>query len=496
MIVRASILFLALLMSAAAPASAERRVALVIGNSDYQVAVKLPNTRIDAESMTRMLTGQGFTVIAGLNLTQQRMADKLAEFATAASDSDVALFFYAGHAIQVAGRNLLVPVEADIKSEIHANAQTIDMEQVMHAAMSTAKVKIVLLDACRDNPFAEPLKRSMGATRSVAVGSKGLAEMKPGEGSLIAFATGPGQAALDGRTGGNSPFTKSLLTHLAAPGLEIRHALTQARAQVKSETNNQQVPWENTNLTGFLYLNKDGSGPAQVAALTPAATPMAARADAPPAGSGGNKSDEQRMWDSAESLNTAPGFQAYLEKYPFGHYATMANAKLAALSTPRSVGTGAPVTASGDATQITEDALELDRSDWRNVQQRLVYAGHSVKVDGKVGDGTRDAIKDWQKSQKLASTGFLNKSQYDAIRAIPAPSGTTASAGGSGKVAKRSGDDDDDEKPRKRSYSSGSSGGSRSQQSSGSGPSVSSQQVLQGVLAIGAGVAIGRAIRR
>ena len=234
------------------PASAERRVALVIGNGAYKAATALPNTRNDAQAIAALLKAQQFEVISGVDLSKSAMSDKLLEFAKAASEADVALFFYAGHGIQVSGRNFLIPVDADLKSELHANLQAIDTDFVLNQTMGTAKVKLVLLDACRDNPFVGQIRRSMTATRSVSVGA-GLAEMRPGEGTLVAFATGPGQTALDG-TGRHSPFTQALLDNVATPGLEIRHALTRVRAQVQEQTNKQQLPWENTNMTGFFFL--------------------------------------------------------------------------------------------------------------------------------------------------------------------------------------------------------------------------------------------------
>lgn len=475
----------ALLFAWCGEALAERRVALVIGNSNYANTIKLPNTRNDAEALAALLKSQGFQVIKGVDLTKAAMTDKLVEFAGAAADADAAMFFYAGHAVQISGRNLMVPIEADLKTELHADMQAIDVESVLQKTMSTAKVKIVLLDACRDNPFVGQIKRSMGATRSVAVGA-GLAEMRPGEGALIAFATGPGQTALDGN-GKNSPFTKALLAHLAEPGVEIRHALTRVRAQVQEETNRQQLPWENTNMTGFFYVGTaPAEGGTQTAALTPAATPA-------PSGSTGpnDKAVEFQMWQSAETLKTAAGYQAYLDRYPNGDFAAMAKAKLASLSTARGVTPDTPPTPataieiSGDATQATEDALGLDNDGWRKVQSKLTSAGHRVKADGKLGDSTRAAIKAWQEKSKIERTGFLNKSQYDALMAVP-----------DAKPVARKSNDDEDEKPRRRS-SGGDGEGRRSRGGGGGGGGGGSVDTAVGAaVAIGAGVLIGRALRR
>src|SRR5437773_2268093 len=168
-------------------------------------------------------------------------------------------------AFTASGTNYLLPVDADIKSEMDVKlGAAINIDLTLDQTMSDAKVKLVFLDACRDNPFAAKIK-SNSATRSVAVGS-GLAEMKSGEGTLIAFATGPGQTALDGQEGTNSPFTRALLANLTQPVVEIQQAMTKVRAQVNEETNKGQLPWGHTNLIGSVYLNPVAAPAANAAA--------------------------------------------------------------------------------------------------------------------------------------------------------------------------------------------------------------------------------------
>ncbi len=182
------------------------------------------------------------------------MTERLLEFGKKAQGADVALFFYAGHGIAVNGTNYLLPVDADIKSEMDVKlGSAINIDVTLDQTMSDAKVKLVFLDACRDNPFAARL-RSLKTTRSVNV-QTGLAEMKSGEGTLIAFATGPGQTALDGQEGTHSPFTRALLANIANPGVEIQEAMTKVRAEVNEETDKGQLPWGHTNLVGSFYLN-------------------------------------------------------------------------------------------------------------------------------------------------------------------------------------------------------------------------------------------------
>ena len=244
-------------------AKADRRVAFVLGNGAYKNVQSLPNPAIDAKSMARVLRNVGFDVVEGANLTRDKMTERLLEFGKKAEGADVALFFYAGHGIAINGTNYLLPVDADLKSEMDVKlGSAINIDTTLDQTMGDAKVKLVFLDACRDNPFAAKI-RSAASTRSVNV-QTGLAEMKSGEGTLIAFATGPGQTALDGQEGTNSPFTRALMANIASPGVEIQQAMTKVRAQVNEETNKGQLPWGHTNLIGAVYLNP---------VATPAGTP-------------------------------------------------------------------------------------------------------------------------------------------------------------------------------------------------------------------------------
>ncbi|HEX9470214.1 MAG TPA: caspase family protein, partial [Bradyrhizobium sp.] len=171
-------------------ALADKRVAFVVGNSAYKNVAPLPNPAVDAKSMAKLLRNVGFDVVEGSNLSRDKMTERLLEFGKKAEGADIALFYYAGHGIAVNGTNYLLPVDADLKSEMDVKlGAAINVDVTLEQTMADAKVKLVFLDACRDNPFAARI-RSAKATRSVSVES-GLAEMKSGEGTLIAFATGP-----------------------------------------------------------------------------------------------------------------------------------------------------------------------------------------------------------------------------------------------------------------------------------------------------------------
>src|ERR1700754_1464422 len=286
------------LLISATVAKADKRVAFVVGNGAYKNVAALPNPAIDAKSMAKVLRNVGFDVVEGTNLTRDKMTERLLEFGKKAEGADVALFFYAGHGIAINGTNYLLPVDADIKSEMDVKlGAAINIDLTLDQTMGDAKVKLVFLDACRDNPFAAKMK-SNSATRSVNV-QTGLAEMKSGEGTLIALATGPGQTALDGQEGTNSPFTRALLANIATPGVEIQQAMTKVRAQVNEETNKGQLPWGHTNLIGTVYLNPAA---APVAAAGPASSSSSA-APAAVASTSPNSDVEVEFWRSVRESN-------------------------------------------------------------------------------------------------------------------------------------------------------------------------------------------------
>jgi hypothetical protein len=436
----------AALLVSANVAKADKRVAFVVGNGAYKNVAALPNPAVDAKSMAKLLRNVGFDVVEGANLTRDKMTEKLLDFGKKAEGADVALFFYAGHGIAVNGTNYLLPVDADLKSEMDVKlGAAINVDLTLEQTMGDAKVKLVFLDACRDNPFAAKI-RSAKATRSVSVAS-GLAEMKSGEGTLIAFATGPGQTALDGEAGTNSPFTRALMANIATPGVEIQQAMTKVRAQVNEETNKNQLPWGHTNLIGSVYLNP-----------APAAAGSTVEAPNTPATVAGPASEvELEFWRSIKDSNKPEELNAYLTNYPNGTFKSIALTRIAALqdgpsTTTRNLTTGSgidPQTFSEDASQVTEDQLGLDRSQRRDVQRRLTSLGFDTKASGKFDDATRTVITRWQAARGYPKSGYLNALQHKALQSEIL---TT-------RVASASSDDSDDEPSRTSRHHGGGGGG-------------------------------------
>jgi uncharacterized caspase-like protein len=244
------VLFSFLLLLVSPVAHAEKRVALVIGNSAYRPPGELINPRNDATDVAAALKSHGFQVIEGFDLDKVALDRKLRDFAAALAGADVGLFFYAGHGLQVSGQNYIVPIDAQLTTLASLELEVTRFESVQRIMESEDRTNILFFDACRNNPLARNLRQAMG-TRSTAIG-RGLAPVQSGHGTLISFSTQPGNEALDGN-GRNSPFTGALLRHLSSSNDEIMALLVDVRVDVMRETNRRQIPWEHTALTGRFY---------------------------------------------------------------------------------------------------------------------------------------------------------------------------------------------------------------------------------------------------
>ena len=238
----------------ALPAAADKRVALVVGNSAYAHANPLPNPANDANDVAAALKDVGFEVILGIDLDKRAFDLKVRDFARALENADVALFFYAGHGLQASGRNYLVPIDAQLKGERDLDFEGVSADFILKQMEleRAGKTNIVFLDACRDNPLARNLARSMG-TRSASIG-RGLAPASTGLGTFIAYSTQPGNVAADGQ-GRNSPFTAALAQRVREPGRNLTSVMIDVRKDVLAATGGKQVPWDHSALTGDFYFH-------------------------------------------------------------------------------------------------------------------------------------------------------------------------------------------------------------------------------------------------
>jgi hypothetical protein len=221
----------------------EKRVALIVGNGSYKSA-PLHNPVNDARAMARALRGSGFEVLEHENLDQKQMRRAVLEFGAKLRGADVGLFYFAGHGLQVSGRNFLVPIDAVIETESEIEVESVDVASIL-ARMEAGKtrVNIVILDACRDNPFGRSFRSTAG----------GLASIDAPSGTLIAYATAPGKVARDG-LGANGLYTDALLEAIAIPGLRIEDVFKRVRQSLQKQTKGAQVPWESSSLVGdFIF---------------------------------------------------------------------------------------------------------------------------------------------------------------------------------------------------------------------------------------------------
>ena len=396
-----------LLAALAAPAPAAQRVALVIGNAAYVHSAPLRNPGNDAADMARALRGLGFRVIEGLDLDRAAFGRKLRAFAGAARGAEAALLFYAGHALQVDGENWLVPVDASLASEVDLELEAFKLGTFLRQMRSAAN--LVFLDACRNNPLATKLARSMGTARSGAV-TRGLARVGGAGGTLIAYATQPGNVAEDG-AGRNSPFTGALLAHIPTPGRSVNDLMAAVTDTVMTRTNEKQQPWSHSSLRRPFYFRRDGA----------AARPKPPAAAAPPQGGAGASLEQPaaEAYKAAERIDSVAAYQAVIRRFPKSVYAALAQERIRKLQ-----GGGAqaalpakPALPKPGPAEAVEAALGLAIADRRLIQSGLASLGFDPgPADGVFGERTRAALRAWQAKAGVPATGWLTASASRTLK--------------------------------------------------------------------------------
>lgn len=291
----------------------EKRIALVIGNGEYISARKLTNSVNDATDMAKTLTELGFEVINGTNLNLKQMTDKVREFGDKLRVSGgVGLFYYAGHGIQANNKNYLIPVEADIAREDEIDYAALNFDQVLRK-MDTANngLNIVILDACRNNPFAR------SGSRDASDG--GLAQITAPVGTFIAYATSPDKTASDG-TGRNGLYTAELLKYIKQPNIKIEEAFKQVTIAVDRTSDGKQVPWTSSSLRGEFYFKPVKSNVV--------ANPLPKEITEPTIVAKDKVAQEREAWDLVKNSSSASDFRYYLEEFPDGANAAKAKIRL------------------------------------------------------------------------------------------------------------------------------------------------------------------------
>lgn len=296
--------------SVSAAPQKEHRVALVIGNAKY-AGNPLRNPVNDARAMARALRELGFDVVERTDISQREFNRAITQFRSKIGPDSVALFYYAGHGMQVRGNNYLIPVDAQISTEATVGSEAVNMDTVLQQLTEAgSRVNLVILDACRNNPYERRFRGSSG----------GLASMDAPKGTLIAYATAPGKVALDGE-GANGLYTSELLKAIRKPGWQVEEVFKEVRNQVNRGSGDTQIPWESSSLTGRFYFSPPIETPPAPAPAVASTVPATAVHD----------TTDIESWRSAQRLDTEEAYRAYLQQYPQGRFSGMAKAAISKL---------------------------------------------------------------------------------------------------------------------------------------------------------------------
>ncbi len=398
-------------------ARADKRVALVIGNSGYQNVNKLPNPAKDAAAMAGMLTKIGFDVVNNKeDATITDMRKMVRDFSDQAANADVALVYYAGHGIELNGTNYLIPVDARLERDVDVEDETVSLDRIVRILDPVHKLRLVILDACRDNPFQETMKRSL-SSRGV---TRGLAKVEPDNpNTLIAYAAKAGSTASDG-AGDHSPFTTALLRQLPTPGQDLRKSLGYVRDDVMKQTSNQQEPFVYGSLGGDDVVLVPGAkaAPAAIRASVAALDP---------------NSQLRQDYELAAQINTKAAWEAFLKTYAQGFYADLARAALGKLSEPASPQLSATATPSEQRNLSAASPPDHAQPGDAAGISISSYAGKSFRVTftevqeqdspnpGKIGYSGRESAIYIKAADQIAS-------RYSAVPRQPNNMGRYASA--------------------------------------------------------------------
>lgn len=359
----AVLLATSLSLSFAPPALAQQaRVALVIGNGAYEKVPELPNPTRDAADIGRALERLDFKVTQVKNATAQEMRKAVVEFGRSAEGADLAVVFYAGHGMEVGGENWLIPISAELRSDTDIESEAISLRSVSLQVSKARKLGLVILDACRNNPFAAKMRRSIG-TRALP---RGLAPTEPSDNVLIAYAARDGTTASDGE-GRNSPFTASLLRHIDTPGLEISFLFRRVRDDVMAATRREQQPFVYGSLSKEeIYLR----APAASAPASVASAPAPAASSPAPA----NPAEDEKFWLAIQTSTVAGLYEDFLARYPRSSHVEEARQRMKTFKANEVAALASP------AAPPKSDAIGPPASDVKTVVRNLFAPEDNQKV--------------------------------------------------------------------------------------------------------------------
>ncbi len=361
----------ALVLAICAPARAEKRVALVVGNSHYKNVTPLDNPVNDAKLMAETLRALGFVVVGGsaqLDLDKAQFDGAVQAFSDQIQGADVGLFYYAGHGLQVRGQNYLVPVGANPARETDVDFQMVDTALVLRQMEGAGtKLNIVILDACRNNPFGG---RGLRGTEG------GLAQMRAPEGTLISYATQPGNVARDGANG-NSPYTRALADAIRKPGKDIFQTFNAVGLAVKEATGGVQQPWVSSSpIAGSFYFAGQGAG-----------APASAAAAAPPVVAPTVADEAVRAWSVTQNTTSIAVMEDFIRQFGGTAYGSMARARLQEMKKSQSAAVipGA----------VTPRQVERNRSSLVSGQYDVVASGFASTFTITVTGSTFSGSSKW-----------------------------------------------------------------------------------------------------
>jgi uncharacterized protein YecT (DUF1311 family) len=363
-----------------------RRVAFVIGNSAYQSVPALPNPRNDAQGLAAALRRLDFEVVLALDVTRSEMAAHVRRFVGLLPGADVALLFYAGHGLGFQGQNYIVPIDASAQDEVDVKLGMHPIRIIIEQMERLARINLVMLDACRDNPLARSLSRSLeGASRSASV-SRGLAPIEQvGRQSFIMFATRDGDVANDG-VGAHSPFSQALLDNIETEGVELSDLARRVRKQVSKATRDKQIPITFGSIDDAFYFMPPKGG-------APAPPPVAER----DRDGTDDRDRDHSYWTSIADLNSIDLYRTYLERFPNGEYAAVAKTKIERLQAATAAPIGSKKSApSGDPADEAYRNAIVDGSDAKLRDFVSSHPDHPKTADLKQMLDERDA---WKKAE-------------------------------------------------------------------------------------------------
>ena len=386
------------------PALAEKRVALVVGNSNYKNAAVLPNPANDAAAVAATLKGAGFDIVESkLDLQAAEMRRVLRDFADQARDSDIAVVYYAGHGIEMDGTNYLIPTDAKLERDTDIYDEAFSLDRVLLAIEPARQLRLVIVDACRNNPFADTMKRTV-TSRTV---SRGLARIEPTTtNTLVAFAAKAGLTALDGNSK-NSPYATALVKYIAKPGLDLRRAFGFVRDDVLQATGNRQEP--------YVYGSLGGADvalvPGKPAASTPAANPQ---------------SEIRRDFELALQLGNKDALNAFLAQYPDGYFASLAKLQLAKIAAEET-----QVAATEKARLAEQERARLaaqggQRADQEKAAAEAKAAEESRIAAEKTKQAVQEQVAEAERQQVPADTSTADKPPESKMAAADPTAGDPA----------------------------------------------------------------------